>query len=33
MRECVILHAAGELNKDVRQKHFNLEVIYLALGF
>ena len=31
MRECAILHGARELNKDVREKHFEIEVIYLAL--
>ena len=31
MRECAILHGERELNKDVREKHFQYEVIYLAL--
>jgi hypothetical protein len=32
MRECAILHGERELNKDVREKHFEYEVIYLAFN-
>ena len=31
MRECAILPVEGELNKDVLEKYFKSEVIYLAL--